>query len=505
MTLSAVEKTIQELDGILVNFMNEHKLPGLAVGIVQDGKLVAEKYLGYADLDKKENVSPETIFRIGSISKTFTGVGIMQLWEQGKLDLDDPVNKYLKTYKVQHVDPAAPPVTIRHMLTHTSGIGEVTSLLDFLKPVAGLGAKPETPEVPLSEYYKGCLRPEVYPGEKWAYANHAFATLGQIIEDVSGLPFAEYMREFVFAPLGMSDSSFLLTETLRSRLAKAYDFKKGHFAPVEYLRIEVPAAGSVFSNVQEMSKYVAALMNDGANENGQIVKPETLELMFTPQLDFDERLGVNIGLYFVMTRFGEHRISWHNGGWPGFVSSMFIAPDDKLGVLVFTNTTSPAPDLIAMQLLRKMLGEPEPTTLVPDPKVLEAPHDWPALCGFYGPKKGFLTNLRIWGNYGGEMEVLTRENHLVLRSLTGSLAKGITLYRAANDQRLLYKGVTGKSVITVLFGTNAEGEVTRLQTGPEVYYKRPLVKSLRFKVMALASSIGGLVLALFLKKILRKK
>ena len=128
------------------------------------------------------------------------------------------------------------------------------------------------------------------------------------------------------------------------------------------------------------------------------------------------------------------------------------------------------------------------------------------LCAvFYGPKKGFLTNLRIWGNYGGEMEVLTRENHLVLRSLTGSLAKGIILYRAANDQRLLYKGVTGKSVITVLFGTNAEGEVTRLQTGPEVYYKRPLVKSLRFKVMALASSIGGLVLALFLKKILRKK
>ena len=505
MILSAVEKTIQELESTLVEMMNEHKLPGLAVGIVQDGKLVAEKYLGHSDLENKKSVDPQTIFRIGSISKTFTGVGIMQLWEQGKLDLDDPVNKYLKTYKVQHVDPAAPPVTIRHMLTHTSGIGEVTSLLDFLKPVAGLGAKPEAPEIPLGEYYKGCLRPEVYPGEKWAYANHAYATLGQIIEDVSGLPFAEYMREHVFAPLGMTDSDFLLTETLRSRLANAYDFKKGRFDPVEYLRIEVPAAGSIFSNVQEMSKYVAALMNDGSNENGRIVKPETLELMFTPQLDFDERLEMNMGLYFVLTQFGQHRIAWHNGGWPGFVSSMFVAPDDRLGVLVFTNTSSPAPDLIAMQLMRKMLGEPEPTSLVPDPQVLEAPHDWPALCGFYGPKKGLLTNLRLWGAYGGEVEVLSRGNHLTLRSLAGSFTKGITLHRAAKDTRLLYKGVAGKSVITVLFITNSEGEVTRLQIGPNVFYKRPLVQSLRFKVMALAGSLAGLVATLILKKILHKK
>ena len=325
MALSSVEKTIQELDSILVEEMNKNKLPGLAVGIIQNGKLVASKYLGFSDLDKKEPVSADTIFRIGSISKTFTGVGIMQLWEQGKFDLDDPVNNYLKTYKVQHVDPAAPPVTFRHMLTHTSGIGEVTGLLDLFKPVAGLGARPEDPEIPLGEYYKGCLRPEVYPGEKWAYANHAYATLGQLIEDISGQPFAEYMREHVFAPLGMQDSDFLLNENLRSRLANAYEFKKNGFSPVEYLRIEVPAAGSIFSNVEEMSKYVSALMNSGKNENGRMVKPETLELMFTPQLDIDKNLEMNIGLYFVLTNFGEHRIAWHNGGWPGFVSSMFCS------------------------------------------------------------------------------------------------------------------------------------------------------------------------------------
>ena len=111
MSEKSIQQTLENLDTTLIEFINKHKLPGLAVGIIRDGKLIETRSYGYADLEREIPVSPETVFRIGSISKTFTTAGIMQLWEQGKLDLDDPVNNYLKDYVVLHDDPEAPPVT----------------------------------------------------------------------------------------------------------------------------------------------------------------------------------------------------------------------------------------------------------------------------------------------------------------------------------------------------------------------------------------------------------
>lgn len=505
MSKATIVSTLKKLDDILVEAINEHSLPGLAVGVVHESELLYAKGFGHASIEDDVAVTPDTIFRIGSISKTHTAFGIMQLWEQGKLDLDDPVNDHLKAYKVLHKDPNAPPVTIRHMLTHTSGIGEIRDLTDLLKPVLGLGAKPEDPVVPLGEYYNGLLMPEIYPGEKVAYANHAWATLGQVIEDISGQPFAEYMIEHVFEPLGMHHSDYLLSERVKDKFANAYSFKKGMFKPVDYLRIEVAGAGSIFSSLNDMAKYVAALMNDGENERGRLVKPETFEQMLVPQLDVDSRLGTNRGLYFVLARYGEHRIIWHNGGWPGFSSAMYVAPDDKLGILVFTNTSSDAPDLIAMDVLRRMLDVPDPVTQVPVPGVLETPHDWPKLCGFYGPKPGLLTNFRIWGGFGGELEVFTRGTHLTVRSLIGGMKKGVTLHRVDADDPMIYKGVNGKIVTTVIFKSDEHGQVTSLQIGTNEFYKRPFQQSVKFKAFTIIGSLAGLILLGIGKKLFKKK
>jgi CubicO group peptidase (beta-lactamase class C family) len=505
MGTESIKKTLDELDSILIEAINEHKLPGLALGVIQDGELVCTKSFGFADLERKIPVTPETVFRIGSISKTFTAAGIMQLWEQGKLDLDDPVNSYLKDYKVLHKDPQAPPVTFRHMLTHTSGIGEMRSLMDIVKPVGGLSAKPEDPEVSLGEYYQGLLRPEVLPGEKWAYANHAFATLGQLVEDISGQPLGEYAIEHIFEPLGMHKSDFLLTDRVRQDLSNAYEFKKGRYKPVKFLRIEVAGAGSIFSTVNDMAKYVAALMNKGANQYGRYVKPETFEVMTTPQLDVDPRLNMNIGLYFVLTKFGDHRIIWHNGGWPGFVSSMWVAPDDKLGIVVFTNTTSMAPDLIAMKVLRQMLDVPDPTTQVPVKGLLESPHDWSKLCGFYGPKPGVLTNLRFWMGTGGEVEIFPKDNHLAMGTLMGGAKKATLLQRGDENDPLVYKGVRGKSVSTLVFVENEQGQVYKLLMGTEELYKRPYPQSLKFKAALILGSLAGWILFAMGRKLFKKK
>jgi len=514
MSEESIQKTLENLDTILIEFINKHKLPGLAVGVIRDGELIETKSYGYADLEREIPISPETVFRIGSISKTFTVAAIMQLWEQGRLDLDDPVNNYLRDYKVLHKDPNAPPVTFRHMITHTSGIGEIRSLVDVFKPVAGLGAKAEDPEVPLSEYYQGLLQPEIYPGEKWAYANHAYATLGQLVEDVSGRPLGPYAIEHIFEPLGMHKSDYYLTDRVRDDLASAYNFKKGRFEPVEYLRIEVAGAGSVFSTVNDMAKYVAALMNQGANAHGRYVKQETFEQMITPQLEIDPRMNFNIGLYFVLTEMGDeqsgrHRIIWHNGGWPGFSSSMWVAPDDGLGIVVFTNTGSGVVDMISTKVLRGMLDVPDPAEQVPVKGLLESPHDWPKLCGFYAPKPGPLTNARFLMSTGGEVEVFTKDNHLAVRSLIGGSKKATLLQRADQDDPLFYNGVSGegaeKAVTRYAFIEDEQGEVYKLLTGTEELYKRPYPQSLKLKLNLAAGSFAGLLLYQIGKSVFTKK
>ncbi len=509
MSEESIQKTINGLDELLTGYVNNAKLPGLAVGIIRNGELIETRCYGYSDLERKTAVTPETVFRIGSISKTFTAAGIMQLWEQGKLDLDEPVNNYLKDYKVLHRDPAAPPVTFRHMLTHTSGIGDMRYLTDLVKPVVGLGAKPEDPEMSLGEYYQGVLRPEVYPGEKWAYANHAFATLAQLVEDISGEPFGEYNIRHIFEPLGMHKSDFYLTERVEGDLSKAYDFKKGHYEPVKYLRIEVAGAGSVFSTINDMSKYVAALMNKGANQYGRYVKPETFETMITPQGVVDPHMLFDVGLYFVVTRFGDHRIIWHNGGWPGFSSSMWVAPDDGLGVIVLTNSSNGVVDLISTKILRGMLDEPNPADSIPVKGLLESPHDWPDLHGFYAPKPGLLTSARFIMANGGEVEVFTKDNHLALRSLTGGTKNAFPLYRANAEEPLFYKGVVGsgddRGVSNILFVRDEQGQVYKMLMGTEELYKRPYNQSLKLKASLAAGSLGLLAGYKVLKTLLKKK
>jgi len=511
MSKESIKKTLESLDETIIQSMNENHLPGLAVGVVHDGQLIYARGLGFADIDKNIPVTPDTTFRIGSISKTFTAVGVMTLFEQGKLGLDDPINEHLTAYKVLHKDPNAPPVTIRHMLTHTSGVGELRSLLDAFKPVGGLGCKMEEPEISLAEYYGGCLRPELHPGHKWAYSNHAFATLGQLITDVSGMPYEQYMIEHVFEPLGMHHSDYLLSRRVSESLAQGYEWKKNRFAPVPYQRIIIGAAGSIHSSLNEMAKYVSALMNGGANQTGRVLKPETLEIMFSSQLDTDERVWGQ-GLSFFRFHYGKHLVLFHNGGWPGFVSSMLVAPEEKLAVLAFTNTTPTftnttgmAPDQITSKAMHQLLNEPEPATRLPLPGALETPHEWPKLCGFYGPIQGCLTKARIWMSMGGEGEVFVRNNHLAMRSLAGDMSKGIILQRADLKDPYLYHGVMGKNVVPVVFKTTPNGEVSSLEIGSNVLYRRPFQQSLKFRLLAIGGSLAGLLLFLIGRGICCKK
>jgi CubicO group peptidase (beta-lactamase class C family) len=504
MPKASVEKTLKEIDTILTKAFNKDPLPGLAVGVIYQGELVYTRAFGFANVETEKPVTMDTVFRIMSISKTFTGIGLMQLWEQKKFDLDDPVNPHLKFMKVQHDDPEAPPVTFRHLLTHTSGIGETRGFVDFTRPVGGLGAKPDTRILPMPEYYNGRLKPEIYPGEKWAYSNHAYAVLAQLIEDISGVPFPEYMIKNVFEPLGMTRTDYVMSERVRSELAQGYMFKQDHFEPVDYLRLNTPGCGGIFSTVNEMAKYVAALMNGGKNQHGSVIKPATLKMMMTSQLDTDPRVQ-SMGLAFILDKYGRYAIAEHGGGWPGFISDMRVAPGANTGVVVFTNSSSQAPGIIARDIMHRLLGVANPDEKVPDPTIPQTPAIWSKLVGSYGPKPGLLTNARLWMGFGGELEVYIKGTQLMMRGLTGPAAKGIPVYRADPEDPLFYKGKFMDMVVPAAFHTNEGGEVYRLDVMSYRLYKRPIQQGVRFKLMTAIGAFAGALLFGIIGFLLKRK
>ena len=512
-TKAHVEKVLKDLDGLVIEKYNKHAPVGLAVGVVHNGELVYGKGFGMADIDEKKPVTTDTIFRIGSISKTFTTIGLMQLWEQNKFDLDDPVNPYLKTYKVLHEDPHAPPITFRHMMTHTSGIGETRSIEGVLTSLTGkleIAADPDEPVVPLGEFYDGLLRPEIYPGMKWAYANHAYATLGQLIEDISGEKFEDYMIKHVLDPLGMTRSDYLLSDRVSEEFAQGYNFKKGKFEKVNYQRIIIGAAGSIFSSVNEMAKYAAAMMNGGENESGRVINKETLELMMTPNYETDPRV-YSIGLTFWLERYGKHLVAEHGGGWPGFISSFRVAPKEKVAVIVFTNCSNMISDVLGKAIMRRLLGAPAPEEYIPPKDVLQEAHRWEDLVGFYGPLPGFLTNARVWMQFGGEIEVfVNKQNQLAVRGLIGPASKGIPIYRTDAKDPYFYEAVLkGGDMdgmhITSAFDTNEEGMVDKLYLQQNTFYKRPYKESVKLKKDIILGTLVGVAFCIIYVIIGKKK
>jgi CubicO group peptidase (beta-lactamase class C family) len=489
------KRTADELgwvDELAIELFNEHTLAGLAVGVVRDGELVHFTGVGLADAATGRAVDADTVFRIGSISKTCTGIAVLQLAEEGALALDDPVNDHLRGFRIEHDDPAAPPVTIRHLLTHTAGLGELRRWSDLARPTIGLAAKLDRPLPSLTDFYAPVLRAELEPGTKWAYANHGFAALGELVEDVSGEPFAERLRRRVFEPLGMEHTDFLRSDRVRDRLAVGYALRRGGLKPVKDQEIVIAPAGSIFSTTADMARYAAALATGG----GPLLRPETFAQMLEPQGDADPR-GPAMGLAFFLDRLGEQRVAGHDGGWPGFISALLVAPDAGLGVVAFTNTTAAlAPHSLTERALARLLGVQEPERR----PVPASPHLWPELAGVYKPLPGLGTNFRSWQLLGGEVEVGVRGGHLTARapSPVKALRQGVRLDAVDPDDPLAFEIRERDVVVPVRFARGESGKVTSVSTGSTrggflELHRRPRGTSVRLwgQVGAGAAALGA--------------
>ena len=483
---------------LLVAAMRRHGLGGAAVAIVREGERPTFECVGLADRKTNRSVDPDTVFRIASISKTMTAIGLMQLRDRGLVELDEPVNTYLKRFTVEP-PPGGPEVTCRHLLTHTAGIGEVPRWSDLVRrEVWGVG-RPGTTPADLGTSYRGTLRPETAAGVKWAYANHGFAVLGAVVEDVSGRSFAGYMHDHLFQPLGMDSTECTRTERTDDRLARGYHWMFGRLSPVKDYDFTLLGPGSVASSLSDMATYAEWLLHGGPGAHRDVLRPESLTEMMSPQYSLDPRLP-GMGLAFFVDRLGGHRVAGHDGNNPGFASALLAAPDDALGVVVLTNTsTFIGAHLLAGTILSSVLGVADSAAELPRPDLADHPHLWHELLGHYAPKPGFLTNLRPWQMTGGEVQVVVKHRRLVIRALSPirQVREGLCLHSTDETDPLLFTVKVEGLIVPVAFTRGATGRVDRVIVGPPAntaFYRRSSLRSSRVRLRLAAAAIVATVL-----------
>jgi len=318
------------VDDYIKGEMDQRRIPGVALVIIRDGKAVKTAAYGLANLELNVPVKPETVFEIGSITKQFTAAGILLLAQDGKLSVDDKIGALLT-----NVPSAWTNITIRHLLTHTSGIKSYTGLDGFqltkhlTQPqfISAMGREPM----------------EFAAGESWKYCNTGFSLLGYIIENVSGKNYWDFMSERIFRPLGMNATTNRLPSLIIPNRASGYEQTNHVLINRDYDLTEVFSAGAIASTVGDLAKWNAVLDGD------TLLNAATKEQMWTPaKLNGGKPTKYGFG-WFVDTLDGHKNIG-HSGSTSGFSATIQRFPDDKLAIIILTNTD----EAIATPLAKKI-------------------------------------------------------------------------------------------------------------------------------------------------------
>jgi len=314
-------------DSYLPQLLDGSHIPGAAVSVVSGGEQVYQGGFGVSDVDSGRPVDPEdTAFFIASVTKLFTGSAVMQQVERGHLDLDTDVNTYLKTFQIPDTYPGR-PITMRNLLTHTAGFDGL---------ILATGATDPADVLPLGEYVETYLPDRIRPpGETSSYDNFAVSLAGYVVETVSGTPFADYIRDNVFAPLGMTMSSLAqpAPEALTAALSKGYTPVDGEQTVVgSQYGFDAPAGAGTISTAADMSRFMLAHLAGGTG----ILSPESAAMMHERQFGNHPALP-GICLIFMEQNLGGQRIIEHGGDSPGFHSGLWLFPEKDTGLFLTYN------------------------------------------------------------------------------------------------------------------------------------------------------------------------
>lgn len=329
-------EVIANLDAYFDKMGQQNLFSGAVLVARGDEVLLSE---GYGLADRKQEIpnTPQTRFRIGSLTKQFTAMAILILESQGKLTVDDPICSYLAD-----CPKAWASITIHHLLTHTSGIPNFTELLDY----RSLRATPSTPLQTIARFRD--LRLDFPPGMYWRYSDSGYVMLGYIIEQVSGQSYADFLQTFIFTPLQLRNTGY---DHAASGIAVGYAEQYASL-PAEFIDMSIPyAAGALYSTVEDLYRWEQALSTD------ELVPQIYLDKMFASQVVIPGSDGWAYGYgWAIGTEFGRE-VDMHTGGIEGFVSLIACYPVDAIVVVVLSNQESQDVDLIQTILFKKIFGD----------------------------------------------------------------------------------------------------------------------------------------------------
>ena len=411
--------------------------PGLAVGIVHKGVLIWAKGFGYANLESKTPATPDTLYRVASISKTFTGTAILQLCDAGKLRLDDPITMYLPWFELQY--PDAPPITIRHALTHTSGLPRDATVPQWT----------DNTFQPWEEIVDTTQRrePVMPPVMEFKYSNLGYTLLGGVIESVSGQSYADYVQANILDPLDMhatfveltGDEANLATGYLRPD--ENYVRKPGPFVDAKGMA----SATGFASTVNDLAKY--ARFHLSTEDNG-VLSPHTLRDMHRVHwLNEDWKTGYGLGT--MVQRIDDWTISGHGGGYKGYLTMFTVCRQHNFGAIVLTNTMNPPLQYVEMVYKLVLPAVIEATEERPEPDP-----EWKPYVGTYADD--------AWT----EVEVVIRKGQLQIVSMRFIDDPPVVLL--PTDEPHVFKiKVPGGGGETARFEFDTSGEITRLWVNNE--------------------------------------
>jgi CubicO group peptidase (beta-lactamase class C family) len=436
------------LDGIMPQQLGREDIAGAVISVVKDGKVLFAKGYGYSDVEKKTPVSPDdTLFRPGSISKLFTWTAVMQLVEQGKLDLDRDVNDYLD-FKIPATYPK--PITLRNAMTHTAGFEETVQEL-FVGDVKDLK--------PIGEYLKAHLPARIYPpGTTPAYSNYATTMAGYIVQRVSGQTFDDYIEQHIINPLGMKHSTFRqpLPEGLASLMSKGYGVASAPAKKFEL--VEAAPAGSSSVSAMDMTRFMIAHLQDGQFEGVQILKPETARLMHARQFENHPDMNAMALGFYEETRNG-HRIIGHGGDTENFHSDLHLIPDAQVGFFVSYNSAGKGEVRAREAVWHAFLDRYFPYQIPEGGKVASATEDARAVSGHYiVSRRGGVSILKML-SVAGQMKVFQNEDGTVsasdLKGMNGQPIKFREIapleFRDVNGQeKLAFKRDGSQNMVAVI-------------------------------------------------------
>jgi CubicO group peptidase (beta-lactamase class C family) len=354
----------KKLTPIIEQAMQTHGIPGLSVGVVQNNEIVYLKGFGYADIKTHSPITPNTIFHVASISKVFVATAIMQLVEQGLIDLDERIVNYVPNFKL--IGDSYKEITVRQMLGHYSGMPNSNDY-NWDKPEYDSGA--------IERYVKSLanFKMEYSPGEQFRYSNIAYEVLGHLISKVSGKSFCVYQKEKVLNKAGMPNSSFLKPKELPLNWANPHEMGLVPFMLDTYPfnRRHAPSS-TLHTNAAEMCNWMLINLNKGSYGANKILNEQSVNSLWTQQIEYEEG-GVGLG-WFIGDYRGNRKIH-HEGDDEGFQANMALLPDQSIGVIIMTNTL-PAPiNELTNSILDILLGHKpapiKPLVSIPVMKVLK--------------------------------------------------------------------------------------------------------------------------------------